>query len=185
MSAAWLQSEMSDSACLQAQAQIPCAAARTSGRMGLPARSASLSHQSATSELLILHHDLRVGVAGRIEGVSPGAIAEILGGAGYESRAGHSKRPPIEVHDGWCSSAGRRVFVYLPPLVSRRKAYILNHGTVASGTFLFRGRYSGQGLRNSRCYRHQTLLSSRVVRLLDVEQERVAKLLDAGSERTF
>jgi hypothetical protein len=108
MSAAWLQSEMSDSACLQAQAQIPCAAARTSGRMGLPARSASLSHQSATSELLILHHDLRVGVACRIEGVSPGAITESLGGAGYKSRAGHSKTaskgsPRRLVFIGWTS----------------------------------------------------------------------------------
>ncbi len=46
--------------------------------------------------------------------VTPGAGTAILGGAGYESRAGHSKRPPKEVHDGWCSSAGRRVFVSLP-----------------------------------------------------------------------
>jgi hypothetical protein len=57
-----------------------------------------------------------------------------------------AKRPPKEVHDGWYSSAGRRVFVYLPPLVSRRKAYILNQGPIYSVTFLFRGRYPGQGL---------------------------------------
>src|SRR5438128_10281398 len=34
---------------------MACAAARTSGRIGLPARSTSLSHQSGASRLLILH----------------------------------------------------------------------------------------------------------------------------------
>jgi hypothetical protein len=50
-SAAWLPSEMRHSACLQAQFQMPCAAARTSGRIGLPVRSISLSHQSGASKL--------------------------------------------------------------------------------------------------------------------------------------
>lgn len=80
-----------------------------------------------------------------------------------------AKRPPKEVHDGWCSSAGRRVFVYLPPLVSGRKAYILNQGTAVVSLFLFRGRHSGQGTRNPSFCRHQTVLSLRVLRLLDVE----------------
>lgn len=44
------------------------------------------------------------------------------------------------------------------PLVSRRKAYVLNQGIVAGVTFLFRGRYSGQGVSTD-C---QTPLFSRV-----------------------
>ena len=42
-------------AVLLAQFQTRCAEARTSGRIGLPVWSVSLSHQSATSEQLILH----------------------------------------------------------------------------------------------------------------------------------
>jgi hypothetical protein len=53
-------------------------------------------------------NDLTVRVAGRIEGVSPGAITESLVGAGYKSRAGHSKTaskgsPRRLVFIGWTS----------------------------------------------------------------------------------
>jgi hypothetical protein len=57
------------------------------------------------------------------------------------------------------------------PVVSGRKAYILNQGTVAGVTFLFRGRYSGQRLWNSRSYRRQTPLFSRVSRFETGDEE--------------
>ena len=48
------------------------------------------------------------------------------------------------------------------PLVSRRKAYVLNQGIVAGVTFLFRGRYSGQGFGKVVSTDCQTPLFSRV-----------------------
>ena len=85
----------------------------------IPVPEATLTHKPVPHHVIV--EALRI-VAGRIEGgVSPGTIAKILGGAGHESRAGHSKRPPKEVHDGWCSSAGRRVFVYLLPTSEQKE----------------------------------------------------------------
>ena len=54
-SAAWLLSPVIVCAILLAHLHTQCAEARTSGRIGLPVWSVSLSHQGATSEQLILH----------------------------------------------------------------------------------------------------------------------------------
>src|SRR5882724_885477 len=53
-SAAWLLSPVIVCAILLAHLHTRCAEARTSGRIGLPVWSVSLSHQSATCEQLIL-----------------------------------------------------------------------------------------------------------------------------------
>jgi len=147
-SAAWLQSEIRACARLQAQPQIACAVARTSGRIGLPVRSMSLSHQIGTSELLILHHDLLATRVDRrmSDRVDRAASAAILGKTGHESRAEHSnglqKSPRRLVSVGWTSR-----FCVPSPQLTGRKGYILNQCTVPGVIFLFPGRDSGQGER--------------------------------------
>jgi hypothetical protein len=67
---------------------------------------------------------------------------------------------------GWTSC-----FCVPSPLVSRGKAYILNQGIVASIIFLFRGRYSGQGVGTTVAIDVKPAPSSRVLRPLDVERK--------------
>ena len=68
------------------------------------------------------------------QGVSPGASTEMCGGAGYESRAGHSN--VLQERSTTAASAGRRGSEYFPT-VTGRMGHILNQESSLAAIFFF------------------------------------------------